>query len=605
VILLKLPYFWIFNEKPMNTQAIRYYVITFFVAITLAIISREVKAQNIPAQRLTNWSEAGLAEAIQEPAKLINFIDAGGKNNDAAFNDSVLNQLISLAPVTIFFPHGEYDFSQTIALPSNVIIRGESAEFTIFNFDLIQNSNLISVTGIMEADTFIAAADVFCGSSTIMLHNIAGIQKGDLFKIVDHDSALVTSSWALHSTGQLVRVDSIIGDRVVFSSKFRRNFLVSRKAYIQRIVPVENVGIENITINCEHATSTQTSNIYLNYTHNCHVKCVESFKANFAHIDVRNSAHVLIEGSYFKDAWSYGGGGKGYGVVLHHSTSDCRVSDNAFNHLRHSILLQAGANGNVVSYNYSINPYWTDVALPSNSAGDLVLHGNWPYRNLFEGNIVQNIVVDDSHGKNGPNNVFLRNRAELFGVFMNNSPATDSLIFVGNETTATGLFYGNFSLYGVGHFSYGNSQKGSLFPTGTGNPTYNSLYLMSAPSYYQNWPLIGLPVSPKTNNNRAKIFFSSGYYTLCSASLAAGSDEQKKRKKSIKIFPNPVENVLSFDGDLAQINEINIYDITGKLFLSSEPTLQINVSHLPQGIYFIKIEFVNGENEVRKFIKSH
>jgi hypothetical protein len=57
----------------------------------------------------------------------------------------------------------------------------------------------------------------------------------------------------------------------------------------------------------------------------------------------------------------------------------------------------------------------------------MVLHGNYPFANLFEGNINQNTVIDNSHGKNGPYNTFFRNRSELWGVVMNNSPATDSV----------------------------------------------------------------------------------------------------------------------------------------------------------------------------------
>ena len=99
--------------------------------------------------------------------------------------------------------------------------------------------------------------------------------------------------------------------------------------------------------------------------------------ANFAHVEVSNSIGINVENSYFKDAFAYGSGGAGYGVALQYSSGDCYVHANVFEHLRHSILLQAGANGNVIGYNYSISPYWTGTSLPTNAAGDLVLHGNY------------------------------------------------------------------------------------------------------------------------------------------------------------------------------------------------------------------------------------
>ena len=67
------------------------------------------------------------------------------------------------------------------------------------------------------------------------------------------------------------------------------------------------------------------------------------------------------------------------------------------------------------------DPFWTGTVLPSDAAGDLVLHGNYPYANLFEGNILQNLVVDDSHGLNGPYNTFFRNRADNYGIVMSNA----------------------------------------------------------------------------------------------------------------------------------------------------------------------------------------
>ena len=167
-----------------------------------------------------------------------------------------------------------------------------------------------------------------------------------------------------------------------------------------------------------------------------------------------------VEGSYFTNAFNHGGGGKAYGVVLAFTSSQCMVENNIFKRLRHSILFQAGPNGNIVGYNYSHDAYWTGVFSPSDFSGDIVMHGNYPFLNLIEGNIIQNLVIDNSHGINGPGNVFLRNRIENAGIFMNCSPATDFQAFIGNEITGTGTSTnglipfpkGLYSLCGRGHY---------------------------------------------------------------------------------------------------------------------------------------------------------
>tara|TARA_B110000091_G_scaffold188339_1_gene210108 strand:- start:126 stop:455 length:330 start_codon:yes stop_codon:yes gene_type:complete len=102
------------------------------------------------------------------------------------------------------------------------------------------------------------------------------------------------------------------------------------------------------------------------------------------------------------------------------------------------MLLQSGANGNVFAYNYSLNPFWTST--PSNSAGDMVLHGNFPYANLFKENIYRNIVVDNSHTPNGSYNTFLRNRAEGFGIFFSSSNCPDQN-FIRNDIPNTSFSY--------------------------------------------------------------------------------------------------------------------------------------------------------------------
>ena len=158
------------------------------------------------------------------------------------------------------------------------------------------------------------------------------------------------------------------------------------------------------------------------------------------------------------------------------------------------MLLQAGANGNAFSYNYSLQPFNTDT-FPNNLSGDIVLHGNYPYQNLFEGNIVQNIIADASHGINGPFNTFLRNRAELYGIFIVEG-AGDSTNIVGNEITGSGYLQGNYYLKGTGNFEYGNTKKDSLLPEGTTQLTEKSFLYSSTPSFWNiaaAWPSIGKP----------------------------------------------------------------------------------------------------------------
>jgi hypothetical protein len=86
----------------------------------------------------------------------------------------------------------------------------------------------------------------------------------------------------------------------------------------------------------------------------------------------------------------------GYGIALYFHTSDCLIEDNIFRNLRHSLSFQCGANGNVVGYNYSRDPNRSEF--PANYGADISMHGHYSYANLFEGNIVQNIQLDQTWG---------------------------------------------------------------------------------------------------------------------------------------------------------------------------------------------------------------
>ncbi|HKK67632.1 MAG TPA: T9SS type A sorting domain-containing protein, partial [Bacteroidales bacterium] len=228
------------------------------------------------------------------------------------------------------------------------------------------------------------------------------------------------------------------------------------------------------------------------------------------------------------------------------ATGNCLVVNNVFEHLRHSMLMQACANGNVFAYNYSLDPYWDEDFLPSGSAGDMVLHGNYPYRNLFEGNVAQNLVIDDSHGINGPNNAFLRNRLETYGIFMNASPATDSVIFAGNEITDNGMLTGMYSLSGSGHIEYANLQYDAWHPAGSDELDVQSWYRETAPCYYPQvgvpWPFCGPPYPLDTYKNPAQLRYEAGQMVFDTCSTATSNP--LKQKWDVSVFPNPASHTL-------------------------------------------------------------
>jgi hypothetical protein len=270
------------------------------------------------------------------------------------------------------------------------------------------------------------------------------------------------------------------------------------------------------------------------------------------------------------------------------------------------MLLQIGANGNVYGYNYSINPFWTGVSLPSNSAGDMVLHGDYTYMNLFEGNVGQNIVIDDSHGKNGPYNTFFRNRAKLYGIFMNNNPATDSVNFIGNEITNSGFLLGNFTTFGNGHFSYGNNRLGTSVPANTQTIALNTLYNPTVSDFYtyeSNFPPIGYPNTLNQNRSYAEFQAVNGL-SLC-ATYVFNSVSELNSFNEIEIYPNPSKNWVTVVNQKKYISMVRVLNPSGQEVLvvrgnSNEVTF--SVSDLPKGFYFVEVIGEKDEVVVEKLV---
>lgn len=569
-----------------------------------------VFSQNIPSERITDWKNPGsLQEFISQ--NIVSLSSFGADTSGITPSDNALQQaIIALnGPGEIFIHKGTYLFLQSINLPDSIIIQGETDTLThasLVNFKLSpgNNSNGINIIGSETNTNYTITYPLIQGQQKLYVSQPNLFNIGDFIDLkANDDSLLVNNSWAYHSTGQIFQITQIYGDSLLLNKPFRRSYSGINLPVIYKLLPRKQVHIKCINIERLDSVSSQAANIYYYCATDCSIKGIKSFMCNFAHIDIRNSIRISVENSFFKDAHSYGSGGKGYGVIVESQSGDCFIHQNNFEHLRHSMILQSGSNGNVFAYNYSKNPYWTETSLPSYSAGDIVLHGNYVYMNLFEGNVVQNIVIDDSHGINGPYNTFYRNRAELYGIFMNAAPATNFQNFIGNQIINTTSFVlGLYYLQGTEHFQYGNIVKGNVLPTGTIEPEDTSMFNYTFHSFYRS--LSAIP--PITNSNWLSTTpLTEANYRYQISDKKAICDEityishlninsNKINNDEITVYPNPFTNEISIEN--ISKNEdylIKIYNSLGQNIYSgvlNSDKKTINTSELNSGIYFLYIQ---------------
>ena len=189
--------------------------------------------------------------------------------------------------------------------------------------------------------------------------------------------------------------------------------------YIVNVI-IKNLHIETISNGVPEPDISRHGyhHIRMWYAKNCLVENVESFNATGDHFTIYHSEYITVKKNYIHESKIYSHGG--YGVSLTRGTYHCLVEDNIFRKLRHALILSNYADENVIAYNYCCDQYATDGnGVQGTSCSDVSLHGHaddldyddGPAYNLFEGNMIEWIKIDDYWNANDHYNTFLRNWA--------------------------------------------------------------------------------------------------------------------------------------------------------------------------------------------------
>lgn len=578
----------------------------FLLFAFLLSTCRAAIGQSLPLERRSDWARAGRLSPLPDYAVQLNITDFGGAGDSLTLNETAFDAALdALAgrPGVVLFPPGKFLFHQPIFLRDSLILRGAGAGLTALYFDFGGiASDCIVAQGTAAPDGASAplAQATAVGDSVFLVNGAANFQPGDFLKLRFNDSLTVTSDWARGSAGQLFDALAISGDnQLIVNHPCRFSLPLSLQPRLQKISPVNDAGIECLKIKRLDATAAQSANISFLYTRRCWLSGVESQSCNYAHFALDGSAQCEVYGCYFQDAYAYGGGGQGYGIACEFTSSDNRVQNCIFRHLRHSILLQSGATGNVFGYNFSTQPTWEEI--PNDGAGELVLHGNFPSYNLFEGNVCQNIRPDGSHGANGPFNTFFRNRTAGYGIIFTGTQASYNVL--GNEVVPGGLFQGLYLVNGANNLEYGNNVGNTITPAGTNGAMDTSLYINELPHFLSTSNfLIGLPKPLGAAAIPAQLrFVSGGEKTDCDARgglFVAIQEALVPSEKSFAVYPNPATTAIHVA--LPSPVLVEIFDIAGRLCfrkMADQGDLEIGCSDWPTGIYFIR---ANGVQRVVK-----
>lgn len=463
-------------------------------------------------------------------------------------------------------------FENPITLRSGLVLRGIGSDTTELIFDFNGAvEHCINISNAQSAEYVNVIAETQKGFGYIVPEFISSFNDADYADLRQENGSWDTQPihWATDVVGQIVRIQEIRDDSIFLLSPLRLDFDTKLNLRIRPVSLISNAV-------------------------NCWVRGIES---------------------------SYSGGSHVF-ITLSDRAGECLIQNNVFRYLRHAMMVKAGANGNVFGYNYSLQPNRSEPE--ADLSGDISLHGHYAFANLFEGNIVQNIIIDHFWGPSGPNNTFFRNRAELYGImFFEYEDEDDGLLetshqnFLGNEVTNTTPDFGNYILTGTNHFEYANNIKGDFLPIGTSLLEKQSLYFSAVPEFWidqDSWPSLGSPNTLGEGTIPAKERYEAlGQITVCPVYFKEEIEEEFafNKLKDLQIYPNPAYESLRIQFSISkpQLIIVTISNLIGKSVFRQEWQVekvldkQINLNSLEAGIYFLSFRLENDQVISRKIIR--
>lgn len=397
--------------------------VILILSFTATFGTQAVDQEIIPPARITDWTLAGIPGGIPDPAVTKNVkTDYGAQGNGIADDTAAFKNAIAGTPAggVLSIPAGTYRINDELRITKSIVLRGEGPDQTRLVFKLQEEyESAIRVNSAKSDRAEIAVTSGFqAGSTQLTLAKTSGIVVGSYIDLRQDNipSLMYTNSgwnqsWAQRVMGQIFRVTAINGKTVTLNEPIRMNVYKAQwKPTVRRIDPIKNFGVENLYMTL--LTHNNHITMRIRDCIQCWIQNIESEYTDRLHISLERSYQVEIRNNYFHHSHDYGGDGHGYGVVLSDRTSNSLVEDNIFYHLRHAMMVKAGATGNVFGYNFSVGPVESSTGQLYPTA-DISLHGHYPNYNLFEGNIVEDIRSGDYWGPSGPGNTFFRNVATV------------------------------------------------------------------------------------------------------------------------------------------------------------------------------------------------
>ena len=310
---------------------------------------------------------------------------------------------------------GTCRINSTLIVPANVTLRGAGADQTVLS-GYGANGYLVSLGngGGPNASATNITGGANAGSTSITVSSASGMAVGGYLRVTELNASWVTVAgdegncgWCDAFTngnrarGQIVEVTSIAGTTIgiapplytAYANVPQANYFAAGGKY---------AGLESLQLYGNNTGyKAEVGMIACAY---CWVQGIEVNFTDGDFVDDNWGYRDEIRDSYFSNAFNHSPGGSDSDVFLGNNTSATLVENNIVERGHSSIMLNWGAAGNVIAYNYDEGAF--DASSQFWTTGGISMHGAHPQFNLLEGNVTTQIVPDSIWGSNSHNTAF-------------------------------------------------------------------------------------------------------------------------------------------------------------------------------------------------------
>lgn len=389
----------------------------------MVLLCRSALGVIIPSSRVADWTQVGIEGGIPTVTTVFATVTVSipGTNLVATANGSTddapaLQAAINLCPSNqvVYLPAGTYWCATRLMLADGVVLRGAGSESTIIRGAIAA----IGSSAVVDAHTVYSGGTA--GSTNI---TISGGFSNPPEQLLPGWICTVESNgptnlvypmgnegpWPQPCFGQQIELLTVGSGRTNFTFRPPLYSDVGPSAVVVRHYDGASsnyrryAGVENLRL--VH-TNLSDHAVHFEEASRCWVRGCEIVNSKVEAVYVARSFRCVIASNYVHDTVMSGSGG-GYGVDLWARSSGCLVEDNIFINMSAYVLVDDGASGNVVAYNYGRgSTYYDPTALTGRTVNS---HSAHPQRNLFEGCDVAGFAADAIHGSSS-HHTLLRNR---------------------------------------------------------------------------------------------------------------------------------------------------------------------------------------------------